>query len=155
MPAGADWHYRMGDAPANWADPAFNDGAWAQGSAELGYGDGDEATVIGPAANTAYFRNSFSLTSVPTQPITLSVVSDDGALARLNGVEVMRDNLPAGTIGSSSFASAYKNGAAETRWVSVTVPPSALRVGTNTLAVEVHQAGASSDLSFNASLSAP
>ena len=80
------------------------------------------------------------------------MLSDDGALARLNGVELLRDNLPAGTIGPSSSASAYKNGAAESQWVTVSVPPSALRVGSNTLAVEVHQAGASSDLSFNASL---
>ncbi len=155
MPSGADWRYRMGDAPANWTDPSFSDGDWAHGPAELGYGDGDERTVIGPMANTAYFRRSFSLTSLPTGPLTLSVLADDGALARLNGVEVLRDNLPAGVIGPSSPASTYKNGAAETRWVSVTVPPSALRVGTNTLTVEVHQAGKSSDLSFNASLSAP
>ena len=48
-PAGSVWKYldngtNQGTA---WRAPAFNDTTWASGPAQLGYGDGDEATVVG------------------------------------------------------------------------------------------------------------
>src|SRR5205085_2421363 len=45
---GAVWKYL--DTGANlgtsWTAPAFNDGSWLSGPGQLGYGDGDEATVV-------------------------------------------------------------------------------------------------------------
>ncbi|MEZ5381816.1 MAG: hypothetical protein R2754_08485 [Microthrixaceae bacterium] len=152
VPAGSEWAYRMSDAPTGWHSPSFDDGAWARGQAELGYGDGDETTVVAPPANTAYFRRSFNLAAVPTEPLRLSVLADDGALLRLNGTEVLRDNLPGGTVGPATNATSYKWGAAETDWVTVAVDPAILAVGANTLSAEVHQAPGSGDLSFDASL---
>ena len=32
---------------ATWHTPAFDDASWPEGPAQLGYGDGDEATVVG------------------------------------------------------------------------------------------------------------
>ncbi|MEZ5373671.1 MAG: PQQ-binding-like beta-propeller repeat protein [Microthrixaceae bacterium] len=150
--SGSSWRFQVGTAPTGWAEPGFADGAWASGVAELGYGDGDEATTFGPAAATTYFRHSFQLDAVPAGPLTMSVLADDGALVRLNGTEVMRDNLPPGAIGPTTAASGYRWGAGETTWTDVAVDPSLLRVGTNTVAVEVHQAPDSTDLSFDASL---
>lgn len=64
---GEDWKYK--DDGSNqgtiWRSPFFNDSAWAIGTAQLGYGDGDEDTVVsyGPDASnkyiTTYFRRSF------------------------------------------------------------------------------------------------
>lgn len=87
----ANWKY-LGDGTnpgSNWNADAFNDTAWPTGTAELGYGDGDEATVIpvvdiNPAIDgvqkppTAYFRRVFSATN-PAQitSISLSVEYDD------------------------------------------------------------------------------
>ena len=31
---------------ADWRNAAFNDAAWLSGAGQLGYGDGDEATVV-------------------------------------------------------------------------------------------------------------
>ena len=47
LPAGAVWKYL--DTGVNlgstWTPLNFNDSTWASGPAELGYGDGGEATV--------------------------------------------------------------------------------------------------------------
>ena len=46
--AGSAWRYN--DSGANlgtaWRAAAYNDAGWATGAAQLGYGDGDEATVL-------------------------------------------------------------------------------------------------------------
>lgn len=60
---------QAGWSAANWKHPAFDDSKWAEGPAQLGYGEGDEATVLpfGPATDkwvTACFRRRF----VVTQP---------------------------------------------------------------------------------------
>ena len=63
------WKYLDdGSAPApDWRSLSFNDTAWQTGTAQLGYGDGDEATVVSygpdPAAKyiTTYFRRTFSV----------------------------------------------------------------------------------------------
>ena len=48
VPMGATWKYldNGSNQGTAWRAPAFGDAAWASGPAQLGYGDGDEATVI-------------------------------------------------------------------------------------------------------------
>ena len=61
---GAQWAFEdSGAAPASgWADVGFDDSSWSEGPAELGFGDSDEATVIGEGNRIAYyFRRSFSV----------------------------------------------------------------------------------------------
>ncbi|HRI22394.1 MAG TPA: hypothetical protein PLA68_15640, partial [Panacibacter sp.] len=53
--AGSSWKYldngtNQGTA---WAGTSFSDAAWASGNAQLGYGDGDEATVVGYGGNAS------------------------------------------------------------------------------------------------------
>src|SRR5256885_13147720 len=59
---GAVWRYfDAGMEPGpGWQSPIFDDSTWRGGAAQLGYGDGDEATVIA-RVNTAYFRASFTV----------------------------------------------------------------------------------------------
>jgi len=68
---GAVW--RFNDSGTNlgtaWRAVSYNDSAWRTGPAQLGYGDGDEATLISYGSNpnnrriTYYFRRSFTVTS--------------------------------------------------------------------------------------------
>ena len=66
---GSVWKYldNGSNQGAGWRAVAFNDGGWASGPAQLGYGDGDEATIVsfGPdsAAKyvTTYFRQTFKI----------------------------------------------------------------------------------------------
>ena len=47
--AGASWRYLDdgSDQGSAWRNPGFDDTGWASGAAQLGYGDGDEATMVG------------------------------------------------------------------------------------------------------------
>src|SRR5258708_37205126 len=52
-----------------WRAASFNDASWANGNAQLGYGDGDEATIVKYGTNasskyvTTYFRKTISITN--------------------------------------------------------------------------------------------
>lgn len=156
----AVWKYRdTGTDPGtNWMATAYDDSAWAQGAAQLGYGDGDETTVVsfGPNANSKYptthFRKHFTVTD-PTRlgHIRCRVNVDDGAILYLNGVEFARLRMPSGNVAYTNFANAQPP--TENALETVTLPRALFRAGDNVLAAEVHQATAnSSDLSWAAEL---
>ena len=159
---GSSWKYLANgtDQGTGWRATGFNDSAWASGPAQLGYGDGDEATTLGfgPDANnkyiTSYFRRSFSVANASLfNGLTLRLLRDDGAVVYLNGVEVWRTNMPTGTVGYLTPASVAIGGADETTFVQTTISPSLLVTGTNVLAVELHQSGGTStDISFDLQL---
>ncbi len=161
MSYGGNWKYLDNDTrPANWETIAYNDAAWASGNAQLGYGDGDEATVVsfGPSSTnkyiTTYFRKTVTIpnTALFTSFI-INLIRDDGAVVYVNGVEVFRDNMPGGVITHGTFAASNIGGAAETTPVSYTIPTSAFVNGVNTIAVEMHQDDTTStDLSFDLEL---
>ncbi len=156
------WRYRDdGIAPARgWDSPGFDDSSWRVGRAELGYGDGDEATVIGygPDAKakhpTTWFRHAFEVADPRVfARLRLRYLRDDGAVVWLNGVEIARSGMPWGAPGPDTWAASTASGSEEADWHTVDIPPSALRAGTNVVAVEVHQVrGTSSDLSFDLEL---
>lgn len=162
VPYGSVWRYRDTgvDPGAGWRATTYNDAAWASGPAQLGYGDGDEATVVGsgPTAASRYpttwFRRTFTVTNPATvSALELAVIRDDGVAVYLNGTEVLRNNLPAGTLTATTWATTWD--ISETQPVRATVNPALLRSGTNTLAVEIHQAWrTSSDISFDLRLNA-
>ena len=138
----------------------FNDAAWEVGNGELGYGDGNETTevgfVTGPNGRniTTYFRREFTSTG-NVDSVTLSLLRDDGAVVYINGVEVVRDNLPGGLISYDTPASSVIGGGGESSFSDFTIPGNLLVAGTNTIAVEIHQvSGTSSDISFDAQLTA-
>jgi len=163
--AGSVWKYLDdgSDQGTAWYGPDFDDSGWASGPAELGYGDGDEATVVsfGPSPNnkyiTTYFRHTFSVSDPSKyQNLVLGVLRDDGAVVYLNGVEVLRTNMPDGTITYTTSALGAIGGSAEDEFHETTIDPSYLVAGDNLLAVEVHQDRPnSSDISFDLYLAFP
>ncbi|MFC2089544.1 lamin tail domain-containing protein [Bacteroidota bacterium] len=164
IPKGSIWKYQDSgaEAEAGWNEPGFNDGNWQSGPAEFGYGDGDEATTIsfgGSGTNkhiTYYFRNTFSLTDEQFNEAVfyMELLIDDGAVAYLNGKEVLRNNMPSGPIDYTTLATSGIAGSAEDAYTSYQIEKSWLQPGTNVLAVEVHQSSSSSsDISFNLELS--
>ncbi|MCB0920021.1 MAG: PKD domain-containing protein, partial [Actinobacteria bacterium] len=140
------WRYSdVGAVPSGWLLPAFDDSSWRTGAAQLGYGDGDEATVIpnGDASGrflTSYFRKEFTWDgSHPVNTMTLGILADDSAAVYLNGVEIARDNLPAGPITFNTYALSGRWGPTEQEVREFDVSTAPLQVGRNVLAVEVHQ----------------
>lgn len=164
VPTGSAWKYldNGSDQGTAWRAAAFNDASWASGPAQLGYGDGDEATTVsfGPNASakyvTTYFRRSFTVADPAAfAGLTLRLLRDDGAVVYLNGTEIHRANMPAGTVSSTTFASVALGAPDESTFFSASVSKTALIAGTNVLAVEIHQAnGTSTDVSFDLELAA-
>ncbi|MDG2399362.1 MAG: CotH kinase family protein, partial [Akkermansiaceae bacterium] len=139
-----------------WRASAFNDNSWAAGSAELGYGDGDEATVVnsGPSNAkfpTTYFRKAFT---IPDPSIfgdfQLRITYDDAYVVYVNGIETARHvNLPSNPAFDLYSGNTVGNNAIDT----ISIPTSVFSAGQNTIAVEIHQGNSgSSDISFDLSL---
>lgn len=167
VPFGASWKYLANNTrPAGWETSGFADGAWPAGNAELGYGDGDEATCIpsggggtlclptGTKYITSYFRHTVNITNPSNYyNFVLNLVRDDGAVVYVNGTEVVRSNMPAGAVTHATLAASNVGGAAESTIYPYTIASSYFVNGLNTIAVEVHQdAASSSDLSFKLEL---
>ncbi|MBX2992559.1 MAG: metallophosphoesterase [Bacteroidetes bacterium] len=158
LPVGSVWKYLddNSDQGTAWRMPEFNDTSWASGPARLGFGDDGEITEInaGPPGNrhiTTYFRHAFDI-SDPSVVLDLvvDVLRDDGAVVYLNGTEVFRTNMPAGTIAHSTLAVGLVSGDDENIFYTASINPSVLVAGRNVLAVEVHQYDiASNDLGFD------
>lgn len=164
--SGAVWKFLdTGVTPtADWKGANFDDSAWRSGPTEIGYGDGGEATVAGfvdtdPVATgiqrniTTWFRKTFDAPALSNvQSLKLRVVRDDGVVVYLNGVEIFRNNMPAGPIEATNRALVEVIGADESTFqeANYTVQALDLRPTGNVFAVEVHQrTPASTDMSFN------
>jgi VCBS repeat-containing protein len=164
IPAGAVWKYlddgsNQGTA---WRETDFDDAAWRSGPAELGYGDGDEMTVVHSGTEgagrgiTTYFRRSFTIDN-PSLVTMLSIdlKRDDGAVVYLNGVEVVRENMPIGTIEFDTLAPDFASDDGENFITFSDINRGPLVRGLNVIAVEIHQQTAtSSDISFDLELTA-
>ena len=149
---GSSWRYS--DTGANlglsWRNTGFDDSGWKTGTAEFGYGDGDEATTnsYGTVATnktiTTYFRKTFSvLHPEDYSSLTFRLRRDDGAVVYLNGSQVMRANMP--TVYSyDTLALSTVDGTNESALVEAVVPANLL-LSNNVVAVEIHQASRSSD----------
>jgi hypothetical protein len=157
---GSDWNYLDdgSDQGSAWRDIAFDDTAWPTGPAILGYGEPTITTTIsyGPDNNakhrTSYFRKKISLSNASgILGGTVRIKRDDGAVVYLNGTEIGRSSMPAGTINSLTLAnSASDDGAG---FHDLDVPASLFTEGDNVIAVEVHQSSdGSSDLQFDLEL---
>lgn len=155
--SGSEWKYfdKGAGRDANWMKPDFADDAWSKGAAQLGYGDRDEATAISNDSAgypTYYFRQRFEVIDpAKLKPLVVRLLRDDGAIVYLNGEEIIRDNMPEGSISHDTFASSTTP--AENGFHVYDLSTEKLQAGENVIAVEVHQADAeSSDVSFDLEL---
>jgi len=158
--------FSPGQVPLNvaWGRVDFDDSAWDSGAGGIGYGDGDDATDVGAEmyniAGSLYMRQAFvvsSATAGRSESLVLTVDYDDSFIAYLNGLEIARRNV--GAPGEFIAHERFSDGGHEAGTpVAIAAGPaySHLRVGTNVLAVQVHnQSLNSSDLSLIADLAIP
>lgn len=145
------WRYHnLGqDLGTAWRAPGYDDQGWPTGLAVFyntpSVMPAPKNTYL-PLTNSAgarlvtwYFRTPFVFTG-PTNSgvLLLRPILDDGAVYYLNGVEIFRQNMPAGEIRSTNLASAGV-GSPNAFTGPFSVPVTNLATGTNLLAVEVHQ----------------
>ena len=148
VPAGAAWRWLAdgSNAGTSWTGVEYIDAGWNEGPAPLGYGYADLGTTVGFGPNpfgrwiTTYFRRQVVVTH-PEEFLgaRLSLQVDDGAVVYLNGNEVWRRNLPEGPINFLSLPRTESTAEAATHFVTTILGSPGWRVGTNVVAVEVHQ----------------
>lgn len=153
------WDFNDEDiaAPADWKAAHFDSSTWRNGPAPIGYG-GVTNTTIATTMNdwpvvTAYFRKQFEITDPSSfLSLKLSANLDGGAIFHLNGIEVLRDNMPEGEIFHDTLSLSDGN---EGVYDEFFLPTDALIAGQNTLAIELHNVRTnSSDMGLDLDLTA-
>lgn len=137
-----------------WRGIGYDDTSWASDPTQLGYGDGDEATVVDSSRITYYFRHHLNVQNAAlVDSASIDLLYDDGAIIYLNGTEVYRTSLLPATgevpydQGTSTFSSDNSVDA------GIAVDTNLFVTGDNIFAVEVHNhAVSSSDISFDLQL---
>ena len=159
------WRYNSSNEslPTDWAGAAHAlGGNWTSGAGPIGREEsGLPVPIVTPLPNyspgtvTCYFEREFTLSAAQLAALeSLQIVHliDDGAVFYVNGIELSRFNLNAGTVGPETQASVGVGNAA---LVTSTVSPAGLIVGSNRISVEVHQYGTgSTDFVFGLKLDA-
>lgn len=158
---GSSWKYLDNgtDQGTTWRTPAFNDGAWATGNGKFGYGLPGLQTVVsyGPNVNqkyvTTYFRKAINIPNPNTfSSFTAGVLRDDGIVVYVNGVEVYRNRMKAGTVTYTTLGQDAEDNATITQFFDIN--KSAFVSGLNVIAVEIHQKTVTNaDLGFDMQLS--
>ncbi|GEQ84541.1 hypothetical protein ULMS_00490 [Patiriisocius marinistellae] len=139
-----------------WTTGAYNVSTWSIGVGSFGYGDPVTTTVsFGPDASNKYITTYFSkevevdLTTMADM-VEFGLLRDDGAIVYVNGVEVLRDNMPVGTVDYLTGAENTVSGNDENTYFITEVPKTAFINGINRISVEIHNRDAqSSDLKFD------
>lgn len=145
------------DATA-WRQTSFDDHAWTVGPAPFFYGEtltpGTSLTNMQNQFSTFFLRTAFQLTNVSdVSALELQGVCDDGFIAWLNGVEIVRYNVQPGEPRFDGLS--YTNVTEPVAFQSFPVAnsASALLPGANVLAVQVFNVSrGSSDIVFDARL---
>jgi len=157
IPENASWRYNdTGEDPGStWNMSEYDDSWWSEGQAELGYGDGDEATVISSGGGTdknitTWFRKQFQVNDQQRENgyFFIHLKKDDGAVIYLNGSEIVRSNLRC-SAGMFTDADGDVTDESEDVFITYGFDASLLEPGTNVIAAEIHQSSPhSSDVSF-------
>ena len=160
------WNYWSGNNSqpadyANWNQLNYNDQNWPSGQGGIGYGDNDDNTII-PATPSILMRREFVVVDVDDiTHLLFHADYDDGFIAYLNGIEIMRSANLSAEPAYNEFTSVdheallYSGGTPEHILFDADEVDSLLQPGVNVLAVRVHNRSAnSSDMSSNFYLSA-
>ncbi|MEE3229487.1 MAG: hypothetical protein VX272_00495 [Planctomycetota bacterium] len=156
---GDEWSFLTGAAGGpdpEWLEEDFDDFDWEVGPTGIGYGDGDDATVIEDMRNSyvaIYARKVVQLELAAIEALVLSCAVDDGFVAYFNGEEIGRFNVAEGEVNNDTTAiTANPQGEpvdADYVPVEIAVPGDLLVEGNNVIAISVHNATLnSSDLTF-------
>ncbi len=165
IPKASEWRWRPGTTEAStpidaWRQPGFIDMEFTSAPSPFWYGDtlpgGTQISGMQNVYGCLFLRHAFTVRSLEEfGGLEMEALVDDGFVAWINGVEVLRVGVP-GNPGDAVTIATLSANAAEpvlsTRY-PVPLPQDLLKPGGNLLAVQVFQSSlGSSDLGFEASL---
>lgn len=147
-----NWKYTIPSSVIpGWMNNGFNDASWNNGLASIGFGDGDDATVIAGGTVCVYMRATFTILDTSTiEKAILNVDYDDGFVAYLNGTEIARSNMTGIPPAYNELSAAqheavmYTGGTPDAFTLAKSTISALLLNGTNVLAIEVHNQNAGS-----------
>lgn len=159
---GDEWYFNDNGTElygTNWTNENYpQETLWNYGAAPLGYGD-PMTTTIGFGPNAAnkhvayFFRKKIFIddtANLTSDLYDFNIRRDDGVVVYINGVEVLRQNMPTGPLNFRSISTSIIDGANETTYFTTTLPKTVFKNGVNQLAVAIHQRDSvSSDLGFD------
>ena len=154
---GDTWRYRVWTSPPpeDWTATDYDDSDWDKGPSGFGYGDDDDATDISGTPVSVFVRKSFTLVDLKgIENAVLEVDFDDGFIAYLNGAEIRRINVPseAGPLTwdarPSTHVEAHLYKGQPLLSHELDEQFSLFREGENVLAVQIHNAEDSDDMSL-------
>ena len=128
----------------------FDDALWESGFTGIGYGDGDDVTVLDDMEDsyvTVYFRKTFQVADAAAiTSLALEIDYDDGFVAYLNGTEVARSANMGAAGQEFAFDQTAPGGheANGTEQFDISADRNLLEDGDNLLAVEGHNVTLSS-----------
>ncbi len=150
-----------------WSDPGFDDSEWSNGSQAIGYASATSPILPFIGANvesemkglkgSAFVRIEFDVpdaSEVVAARLLMNI--DDGALAYLNGIEVLRNNMPTGPPVWNGLAPMVNNLPLEYTLTEFLDPPrdNVLVDGSNVLAYQIANYSLSSSLFGRATVAA-
>jgi CotH kinase protein/Secretion system C-terminal sorting domain len=146
---GQNWQYLVPTAEpaAAWRNLTFgNNPTWTVAPTGIGYGDGDDQTVISQTSSV-YLRHEFNISdTAAVKELLFYMDYDDAYVAYLNGTEISRANI--GNVGTAPIFTDLATNSLEALFYQGQTP-AALRLdkadfyqilnqGNNVLAVQVH-----------------
>ncbi|NLX13353.1 MAG: hypothetical protein GXY44_06820, partial [Phycisphaerales bacterium] len=145
---GDEWRYFKGqkEPPKAWNQLDFDDSDWLAGPSGIGYSnDIQYATTLNDMPHnyiSFYARRTFQIVDPSSYAnLTLGMVYDDGFVAYINGVEVVRSPSMGSPAVPSTFktkaAKAHDEGLPETLF-AIPLEGDLLKSGDNVLAIQVH-----------------
>ncbi len=160
---GDEWKYFPGRTePASrddWTEPGFDDSGWESGPAGIGYGDGDDQTVLDDMRNnyvSCYMRREFEIADpAAVSSLIFTIDYDDSFIAYLNGHEVARSSNISGNPPSYNQTANGNHEAGTPEAFDIQSAVQYLVPGTNVFAIEGHNVSkTSSDFSLIPTLQA-
>lgn len=172
----SEWKYEdtntamYGDPTTDFRSINFDNSAWKSGKAPLGYPVTEAGNSFGPISSgtlvnnqmkpnaflTYYFMKDFTVSELSNiTKLTAKVGFDDGFVMYINGTEVNRTYVDAGNINHATTANYVNESSTSEGTVNLdlTSQLSALKEGTNKIALSVHNRDAnSSDIYFDMNL---
>ena len=152
------WTYTVptSEPDASWREPGFNDPSWPSGRTGIGYGDGDDRTLVPGGTLSVYARKTFQIDDPGTiTHMFLDIDFDDGFVAFINGEEIARENIvdlgrpPGYTEMAITYTEPRLIFGGEPFQYQVVNPQAVLRPGENVLAIQLHNSTpTSSDLTL-------
>lgn len=144
IPGGSEWHYLAGGEPQDtWTTVDFDAKNWKTGKAGFGYDDSHNysynETVLDMADKyrRVYIRKAFQDTDVPeSHELGLLIKYDDGFIAYLNGVEVVRAAVGEGSGAEARGVKSHEADAIE--YFPIKNWKGLIKRGVNVLAIEGH-----------------